>query len=123
MELVVYGNVTTMRFTAVLHPDVRFGVTIASTGNGLLVTSVEADGAGAEQSVEVGDFLIKQDGDVIPHGIGDAEFVAQLQLVVRARPVELGFIRQIDNPNDPGAAPPSAAEEVEAPEAPEAELA
>ena len=62
IELTVIGHVTTMRFTAMLHPDVRFGVTIASTGNGLLVTYVEPDGAGAEQRVEVGDFLNKQDG-------------------------------------------------------------
>jgi len=84
-----------MNFTAMLHPDVRFGVTIASTSNGLLVTYVEPDGAGAEQRVEVGDFLVKQDGESIPRDIGDAEFVAQL--IALARPVELGFVRQIDS--------------------------
>ena len=47
---------------------------------------------------------------MIPRDIGDAEFVSQL--VALARPVELGFLRQIDNPIHTEAVIPSAAEEV-----------
>jgi len=93
IELTVLGSVTSMNFTAMLHPEVRFGVTIAATGNGLLVTYVEPEGAGAEQMVEVGDYLVRQDGELVQRGISDAAFVAAL--VALARPVELGFSRQV----------------------------
>jgi hypothetical protein len=98
VELTVQGAVTTLHFTAMLHPEVRFGVTIAATGNGLLVTYVEPSGAGHAQRVAVGDYLVRQDGAAVPRGIGDAAFVAQL--VALGRPVELGFARQLSDDND-----------------------
>ena len=60
VELTVQGAVTTLHFTAMLHPEVRFGVTIAATSNGLLVTYVERTGAGHAQRVNVGDYLVRQ---------------------------------------------------------------
>lgn len=95
VEYVVRGRVTTMMFVATLNPDVRFGVTIASTANGLLVTYVEPDGAGEQQGVEVGDYLIKQDDELVPRNLSDAVFVARL--IALARAVDLGFARQVDD--------------------------
>lgn len=93
-EMIVRENITTLYFSATLNPEIRFGVTIAATGNGLLVTYVEQNGSGSNQGVEVGDYLVKQDGEPVPRTIGDAEFVAAL--IALARPVELGFARQIE---------------------------
>ena len=84
-----------MRFTAVLRRDRRFGVTIHTTPNGLLVTHVDSDGAGAAQMVEVGDLLDMQEGAPVPVTISDRVFAQQLQSI--DRPITLGFSRYVEN--------------------------
>jgi len=83
-------------FEATLHPDIRFGAAIVTTDYGLCVTYVEPNGAGYQQGVEVGDYLLRQDGDIIPH-IDDVVFVQYVSAL--ARPVKLGFARQIERSN------------------------
>jgi hypothetical protein len=88
------ATIRVLSFNAMLHPAVRFGVTIVATSaqNGLLVTYVEPRGAGNAQGVEIGDYLVRQDRVLIPRGLSDSAFVAQL--VALGRPVELGFERR-----------------------------
>lgn len=56
------------------------------------MTYVEPRGAGHSQGVEIGDYLVRQDGILIPRGLSDSAFVSQL--VALGRPVELGFERR-----------------------------
>jgi hypothetical protein len=77
--------------TAVLTPDLSFGVRVATTRNGLLVTYIEPNQLGDQQGVCIGDYLIKQDNAPVPVGIADGAFASQLRAL--GRPVILGFAR------------------------------
>jgi hypothetical protein len=85
--------------TAVLTPDLSFGVRVASSRNGLVVTYIEPNQLGDQQGVCIGDYLIKQDDVPVPVGIPDRIFVSQLRAL--GRPVTLGFAR----PSAPASVP------------------
>jgi len=92
-QVITVGSDSYLHFTATLRPDRRFGVTIHTTGVGLLVTYVDPNGAGSRQNVLRGDLLFAKDGVEIPLGTFDGDFATEVQTA--GRPVVLSFSRHV----------------------------